>query len=92
VHRSNTFWSVGSVERTPRLLNTLRKEGFARVHQQRKGDALILLEGLKEKPSEGLNEHKECTKDTVSSYYKLRRKSVKFPGDYWKVRRRTQEK
>jgi hypothetical protein len=64
------------------LLNTLRKEGFARVHRPRKGDALRLLEGLREKPSEGLAERKECTKDTVSSSYKLRRKGVKFPGGH----------
>jgi hypothetical protein len=38
----------------------------------RKGDALTILEGLREKPSEGLNECKECAKDKVSSYYKLR--------------------
>jgi hypothetical protein len=58
----------------------MRKEGFARVHQPRKGDALRLLEGLREKPSKGLNERKECTKDIVSSPYNRRRKGVKFSG------------
>jgi hypothetical protein len=51
-HRRNTLWSVGSVERTLGFLNTLRKEGFARVHRPKKGDALILLKGLREKPIE----------------------------------------
>jgi hypothetical protein len=67
------------------LLNTLRKEGFARVHRQRKGDALRLPDRLREKPSKGLAERKECAKDTVSSSYKLRRKNVKFPGGHEKV-------
>jgi hypothetical protein len=80
VHRSNTFWSVGCVERIPGLFNTLRKEGFARVHRPRKRDSLRLMEGLMENPSEDLNEHKECTNDTVSSSYKLKRKGIKFPG------------
>jgi hypothetical protein len=31
----------------------MRKEGFARVDQPRKGDALTLLEGLRKNPSEG---------------------------------------
>jgi len=53
LHRRNIFWSVGSIERNPGLLNTLRKEGFARVHRPRKGDALILLEGLRKNSSEG---------------------------------------
>jgi hypothetical protein len=43
------------------------------VHQPGKGDALRLLEGPRENPSEGLNDCKECTKDKISSYYKLRR-------------------
>jgi hypothetical protein len=54
VHRSNTFRSVGDIEITPGFLTTMRKEGFARVHQPRKGEALRLLEGLREKPSERL--------------------------------------
>jgi hypothetical protein len=66
-------------------LNTLRKEGFARVHRQRKGDALRLPGRLREKSSKGLAERKECTKETVSSSYKLRRKGVKFPGGHEKV-------
>jgi hypothetical protein len=61
-------------------LNTLRKEGFARVHRQRKGDALRPSGRLREKPSKILAERKECAKDIVSSSYKLRRKGIKFPG------------
>jgi len=34
-------------------MKTLRKEVFASVHWARKGDALILLEGFREKPLEG---------------------------------------
>jgi hypothetical protein len=65
-------------------LNTLRKEGFARVHRQRKGDTLRLVEGLREKPSKILAENKECAKDTVSSSYKIRRKGIEFLGGHKK--------
>jgi hypothetical protein len=58
----------------------LRKEGFARVHQQRKGDALKLPFRLREKLSKCLAECKECTKGTVSLPYKIRRKGIKFLG------------
>jgi hypothetical protein len=79
VHRRNTFWSVGCIERIPWFLNTLRKEGFARVHRPRTGYSLILLEGLREKLSKDVNERcKECTKDTLSSSYKLKRNNIKF--------------
>jgi hypothetical protein len=46
------------------------------------GYALRLMEGLREKSLEDLNECKECAKDTVSSYYKLMRKCIKFPGEH----------
>jgi hypothetical protein len=39
-YKSNVVGSVGILKRILGLLNTVRKEGFARVHQQRKGDAL----------------------------------------------------
>ena len=80
VHGRNTFGSVGILKRIAGLLNTMRKEGFARVHQQRKGDALRPSGRLREKSLNILAEHKECTKDIVSSYYKLRRKGIKFLG------------
>jgi hypothetical protein len=51
VHKNNTFGSVGILRRIPELLNILRKEGFARVHRQRKGDALNLSIRLREKSS-----------------------------------------
>ena len=51
MHRSNTFKSVGDVKTTLGFFTTTRKEGFARVHRPRKGDALRLLERLREKPS-----------------------------------------
>jgi hypothetical protein len=63
-------------------LNTLRKEAFVRVHQQRKGDALRCSDRLREKPSKILVECKECAKETVSSYCKLKRKGEKFPGGH----------
>jgi hypothetical protein len=63
----------------------LRKEGFSRVHRQRKGDSLRLPDGLREKSSKVLAQRKECTKDTVISSYKLRRKGSKFPGGREKV-------
>jgi hypothetical protein len=93
VHRRNTFWSVGDIEKTLGLLNTLRKEGFARVHRPRKEYFLRLLEGLKEKSLEGLNEHKECTKDKVSSSYKLGREERGVARESAReVHRRTGEK
>jgi hypothetical protein len=79
------FRSVGILKKTPGLLNTLRKEGFARVHRQRKGDALRLPGRLREKPSKRSAERKECAKDTVSSSYKLRRKSAKLSRGQEKV-------
>ena len=57
------------------MLNILRKEIFARVHQKRKGDALRCSDRLREKPSRSLVERKECAEETVSPCYKLRRKS-----------------
>jgi hypothetical protein len=66
-------------------LNTLRKEGFARVNRQRKGDALRLLDRIREKSSKGLAEHKECYKGVVILPYKLRRKGFKFPGRHKEV-------
>jgi hypothetical protein len=66
-------------------LNTLRKEGFARVHRQRKGYALRPSGRLREKSSKILAERKECAKDIVSSPYKLRRKGIKLPGGKEKV-------
>jgi hypothetical protein len=39
---------------------------------------LVCIQG-RENPSEGLNEHKECNKDKLSSSCKLRRKRVEFP-------------
>jgi hypothetical protein len=84
-YKNNTFGSVGILKRTPGLLNTLRKEGFARVHRQRKGDALRCSGRLREKPSKILAECKECTEETVSPSYKLRRESEKLPGGHEKV-------
>ena len=47
------------------MLNTLRKEGFAILHQKRKGYALRLPDRLREKSSKGLSKHKEFIEDTV---------------------------
>jgi hypothetical protein len=57
--------SVGILKRTPELLNTLRKEGFARVHRKMNGDALRCSYRLREKSSKILVECKECTEETV---------------------------
>jgi hypothetical protein len=65
---SNTVGSVGTLKRIPELLNILRKEGFARVHRQRKGDALNPSVKLREKSSKNGFEHKECVEETVSPY------------------------
>jgi hypothetical protein len=46
-----TFGSVETLKRIPELLNIMRKEGFARVHRQRKGDALNICIKLREKSS-----------------------------------------
>jgi hypothetical protein len=92
VHRRNIFWSVGSIERTPGLLKTLRKEGFARVHRPRKGYSLMLLEGIRDKLPKHLVECKDCAKDKIISSYKLWRKGFKFPGGHQKVHGRTQKK
>jgi hypothetical protein len=78
VYKRNTVESVGILKRIPGLLNTMRKEGFARVNRQRKGDALRCLDRLREKPSKILARCKECTKETVKPSYNLRRKSVSF--------------
>jgi hypothetical protein len=80
VHRRNKLCSVGSVERFLGFLKTLKKEVFARVHHLRKHYSLILLEKLREESIEVLSEHKECTKDNVSSSYKIRKKRIEFPG------------
>jgi hypothetical protein len=69
-----------SLKRTPGLLNTLRKEGFARVYRQRKGDALRCSDRLREKLLKILVKHKECAKETVSPPYKLRREREILPG------------
>jgi hypothetical protein len=63
----------------------VRKEGFERVHRKRKGDALKCSGRLREKPMKILAKCKECAGKTVSSYYKLRRKSEKLPGGHKKV-------
>ena len=65
-YKRNMVGSVGILKRIPGLLNTLRKEGFARVHRQRKGDALRCLDKIREKPSKILSECKECVKETVT--------------------------
>jgi hypothetical protein len=91
VHKDNTVESVGILRRIPELLNILRKEGFARVHRQRKGDALNPSRRLREKSSNNLAKHKECTQDTVSPSYKLRRKREKLPGGHEKVHKGTDE-
>jgi hypothetical protein len=70
-------------------LNILREEGFARVHRKRKGDALRCSDRPREKPSKILSEHKECTQETISPSYKLRRKREKFLGGKEKVHRGT---
>jgi hypothetical protein len=57
-------------------LNTLRKEGFARVYRKRKGYALRCSSNLRETPLKILAERKECTEETVSPYYKLKGESV----------------
>jgi hypothetical protein len=38
--KDNMVGSVGFLKRIQKLLNILRKKGFAKAHQQRKGDAL----------------------------------------------------
>jgi hypothetical protein len=86
---SNMVGSVGILKRIPELLNILRKEGFARVHRQRKGDALNPSIKLREKSSKNGVEHKECTKDTVSSYYKSQEEEKKFPRGHKEVHRGT---
>jgi hypothetical protein len=78
--RATRLEVLESLKRTPRLLNTPRKEGFARVHRKRKGDALICSNRLREKSSKSLVECKECIDETVSPPYKLRRESEKLPG------------
>jgi hypothetical protein len=55
------------------------------VHQKRKGDALRPSGRLREKSLNILVEHKECTKDIVSSSYKCRRKGIKLPRGKEKV-------
>ena len=77
--------SVGILKRTPELLDILRKEGFARVHRQRKGDALNPSVTLRENSSKNGVEHKECAKDIVIPYYKLRRKRKKLLGGHAEV-------
>jgi hypothetical protein len=67
------------------IKNTLRKEGFARVHRQRKEDALRPSGKLRKKSLKSLVECKECTKDILSSYYKLGRKAVKLSRGKEKV-------
>jgi hypothetical protein len=62
----------------------MRTEVFVRVHRQKKGYSLRIFEGLREKPSKDLSERKECTKDTISSSYKIRRKGIKFLGGHEK--------
>jgi hypothetical protein len=84
---SSMIGSVGILKRIPELLNILRKEGFARVHRQRKGDALRCSNRLRENLSKRLAEHKEWAQETVSPSYKLRRKSNKFPGGQEEVHR-----
>jgi hypothetical protein len=39
-YKRNVPASVGILKKIPGFLNTMRKEGFERVHQQRKGDSL----------------------------------------------------
>jgi hypothetical protein len=51
MHRGNMIGSVVTLRRLSELLNILRKEGFARVHRQRKGVALNLSIRLREKSS-----------------------------------------
>jgi hypothetical protein len=50
LQKDHTVGNVGILKRIPELLNILRKEGFARVHQQRKGNALSPSIRLREKP------------------------------------------
>jgi hypothetical protein len=78
VYKRNTVESVGILKRIPGLLNTMRKEGFARVNRQRKGDALRCLDRLRENPSKILARCKECTKESVKPSYNLKRKSISF--------------
>jgi hypothetical protein len=61
VHKEKIIRSVGILRRIPELMNILRKEGFARVHRQRKWDALNLSIRPREKPSKNGVERKECT-------------------------------
>jgi hypothetical protein len=72
VHKDNKFESVGILRTIPKLLNILRKEGFARVHRQRKGDSLNLSRRLREKQSKIRVECKHCAQEIVIPYYKLK--------------------
>jgi hypothetical protein len=89
VHKNNKVGSIVTFKRIPELLNTLRKEGFARVHQRRKGDALKPSGMKRERSLNILVECKECAEGVVSPSYKLRRKSMKFPGGNEKVHKET---
>jgi hypothetical protein len=79
-YKSNIVGSVGILKRIPGLLNTLRKEGFPRVHRQRKGDALNPSDRLREKSSKILVQRKECTEETVNSSYKSQEEEYNLSG------------
>jgi hypothetical protein len=66
-HKDNTFGSVGILRRILELLNILRKEGFARVHRQRKEDALNISIRLRENLSKNGVERQVLHRDNCKS-------------------------